>query len=140
MRDIELAKYFLEEEKLTLVIVKEGQICFKSRDKGIKPLYMAVNNLGMELLGASVADKIIGRAAALLCTFVSIKELYTKTISQGALTILLKEDILFSYDELTPFVKNREQTGMCPVEKLAQYIENPIYLLKEIEKFLAKIA
>lgn len=136
MKDLDIAKKVLEERNLALVIVKEGKVIFTSNDRGIKPLYAAVLDLKEELKSSSVADKVIGKAAAILCRYIDIKELYTKLISQEAIKILENSGIEFIYDESSPYIKNRDKTDMCPVEKLSQGIDNPEELLARIAEFL----
>lgn len=139
MKDIDLAKELLEKEQLALAIVKEGKLIFSSRDRGIKPMYTAVSELKDELKGASVADRVIGKAAAMLCEYACIKELYTKLVSENAVKVLQKTSIQFCYDETTPYIKNRDKTSMCPVETLSQNVNNVDDLLEDISSFLKSI-
>jgi len=139
MKDIDLAKELLEKEQLALAIVKEGKLIFSSRDRGIKPMYTAVNEVKDELKGSSVADRVIGKAAAMLCEYACIKELYTKLISENAINVLEKTSIQVNYDEMTPYIKNRDKTGMCPVESLSQKVNNVDDLLEGISSFLESI-
>ncbi|QXM07124.1 DUF1893 domain-containing protein [Crassaminicella indica] len=136
MKELDFAKDVLEKEAYTLVIVKEGKVIFSSKDKGIKPMYTAVYSIKEKLEGASVADRIIGRAAAILCKYAKIKALYTKVISDSAVSVLKNSDILFRYEEKSLYIKNRDQTGICPVEQLSQDIDNPIILIDRIKSFL----
>lgn len=136
MKDLELAKEVLAERELTLAIAKEGKVIFTSTDKGIKPMYTAVLELREELRGASVADKVIGRAAAILCKYADIKELYTMLISDEAIKVFENSNISFFYDESSPYIKNRDKTDMCPVEKLSQDLDSPEELIQKISQFL----
>ncbi|TCO77487.1 DUF1893 domain-containing protein [Marinisporobacter balticus] len=139
MKDIELAKEMLEKSALTLVIVKAEKVIFSSKDKGIKPMYTVIATMKEKLDGASVADRVIGRAAAMLCKYGNIKELHTKIVSEGAVEVLENSNILFKYEEKFPYIKNRDKTDMCPVEKLSQDTDNPALLLKRIQNFLENI-
>lgn len=139
MKDIDMAVELLEKEKLALAIVKDGKVIFSSSDKGIKPLYTAVKEQKNELEGSSVADRVTGRAAAMLCAYAGIKELKTKLISDNAINILKETNILYEYDEHTSYIKNRDKTGMCPVETLSLKAENIDELIKGIEAFLESI-
>jgi hypothetical protein len=139
MKDIALAMEILEKEKLALVIVKNTEVIFSSKEKGIKPMYMAVNTLKNELYNSSVADKVIGKAAAMLCKYSNIKALHTKLISENAIKVLETENIIFTYDESVPYIKNRDKTDLCPVEKLSTDIDNPHLLLEKITDFLESI-
>ena len=139
MKDIDLAKELLEKEKLALVIVKDAKVIFSSKEKGIKPIYTAVNTLKDKLYNSSVADRVIGKAAAMLCKYSNIKVLHTKLISESAIKVLEKENIIFTYDESAPYIKNRDKTDLCPVEKLSSDIDNPNLLIEKITDFLDRI-
>ncbi len=67
MKDIDLAKQILKEENQSLVVVKNGEVLYKSRDRGIKPMYSITKEMKEEVNGSSIADKVIGKGAALLC-------------------------------------------------------------------------
>lgn len=140
MKDIELAKSLLNKEKKAIVIVKEGRVIFSSDGKGIKPIYSALNELGSELQGSSVADKVIGKAAAMICYYANIKELSTKLMSENAINVLKETSIIYEYEKSVPYIKNRDQSGMCPVETLSLKTENIDELLIEISKFLLNIS
>ncbi len=138
MKDIEIAVELLEKENLTLAAVKDGNLIYSSCDKGIKPLY-TVYKEHIGLKGSSVADRVTGKAAAMICVNACIKELKTKVISDNAINVLKETDIEFNYDEHTPYIKNRDKSGMCPVETLSIKIDNFDELLMEIEIFLESI-
>lgn len=139
MKDIDIAKDLLTKEHLALVIVKHGEAIFKSNEKGITPLYTAVNEIKESMKGASVADKVIGKAAAMLCSYAGINELYTNLISEKAIDVLNKTEITYQFNNICSFIKNRNNTGMCPVETLASNTECIEDLLYEIHEFLKSI-
>lgn len=139
MKDIDIAKALLEKGELTLAIVKNEKIIFQSREKGIKPLFTVVNDLKEELRGSSVADRVTGKAAAMLCVYADIKELHTKILSENAVKILLDSHVLYEYEKNTPYIKNRDQTGMCPIETLSLKVNNIQELLSSISTFLESI-
>ena len=139
MNDIELAKNLLDNEQRALVIVKDGKVLFSVDEKGIKPIYTAFNELKDELKGSSVADKVIGKAAAMIYEHAAIKELSTKLISENAISVLGNTSIIYEYEKSVPYIKNRDQSGMCPVETLSLKVNNIDDLLVEISSFLANI-
>jgi len=139
MKDVDTAKELLEKEKLALAIVKDGKLVFSSYERGIKPLYTAVEQLKDELEGSSVADKVTGKAAAMLCKYANIKELHTKLISENAMNLLNETSIIYEYDECAPHIKNCDKTGMCPVETLSLEAHNINELLSGIANFLESI-
>ena len=42
-------------------------------------------------------------------------------------------NIEYSYDNICNYIKNRDGTDMCPIEKMAMDIEDPILLLDRIK-------
>ena len=137
MKDIEIAKKYLKEEKLTLAVVKNGELIFKSKDKGIKPMYILATEMKQIAKNAAIADKVIGKGAALLCEYIGIKELYGELMSEIAIEILNESNIDFTYSKITPYIQNRDKTGLCPIENMAKDIEDGEILLKKIGEFLS---
>lgn len=137
MKDIELAKKYLEKDNLSIAVVKNGELIYKSQEKGIKPMYfLAVKVRKGILKGVSIADKVIGKGAAMLCSYIGAKELYAQLISEGAIKVLEEENIVYTYDRICPYIKNREKSDMCPVEKIATESKNVEELLDRIKDFL----
>jgi hypothetical protein len=139
MKDIDVAVELLEKEELALAIVKHNRVILTSSGRGIKPLYTAYEEHKIELEGSSVADRVTGKAAAMLCVHAGVKQLKTKLISENAIKVLKESNIIYEYDECTPFIKNRDRTGMCPVETLSLKIDNMDELLVGIKSFLDSI-
>ena len=136
MKDIELAKDLLKAQEKAIVIVKDGKVIFSSEGKGIKPVYTALNELKDRLQGSSAADRVVGRAAAMIYKHAGIKELSTGLISEKALDVLKNTSIVYEYDKLVPFIKNRDRSGMCPIEKLSLEACDIDDLLLKISDFL----
>ena len=131
MKDVDKAKSLLKDNK-TLVFVK-GDNVIDSSLNGIKPLITFIDE-GINLEGYSLADKIVGKAQAMLCVKANIKEVYTKVMSKGGQRILEKYNIPYTYDVLTEEIINRKKTDICPMEKVVKDIEdiNEAYIkLKE---------
>jgi|SRR6056297_2287634 len=138
MEDLKIAKQILDKEELTLAIVKNEECFFKSKERGIKPLYMALMNYKDKLEGASAADKIVGKGAALLYIRGRVENLYAKIISQNSISVLEENRIIVQGETIVPYIKNRELTGMCPIETMAEEDGNIDTLIKRIEIFLDK--
>jgi len=136
MKDIELAKKLLNDEEKALVIVKDGKVLYSSEGKGIKPLYLALIELKDQLQGSSVADKVIGRAAAMICQHAGIKEVHAKLISEKAIDVLKNTSIAYEYEIMVPYIKNRDLSGMCPIESLSLEANTIDELMLKISTFL----
>ena len=126
--DIDLARYLLDESKLSLVIVKKGQVLFSSRERGIAPFFQAVQSIGRGLHNAAAADRIVGLAAAMLCLHARIRSVYGGVVSQGALDMLKKKGVAVNSKNTVPHISNYDGTDLCPFEKLAGGCRKPSQL------------
>lgn len=131
-----LAKYILYNENLNFVLVSQkGTI--KSSARGIKPIYDNYLENKEYFFDSSVADRVIGKAAAILLVSSGVKEIYTDLISQSALDYFEERKIKVSYAEKTDTILNREKNDLCPMEKLS--MDNPTSeeLMKRVGDFFA---
>ncbi len=94
-------------------------------ERGIKPLLVLLAEASAPLCGATVADKVVGKAAAFLFVCGKIKALHAGVISAPAMQVLKKYDIPFTYDIVTEKILNRDKTGFCPMETKVWDIETP---------------
>lgn len=136
MKDIELAKKYLEEDNLAIAVVKNGELIYRSKEKGINSMYFLATNVKEISRDSSVADKVIGKGAAMLCRYIGVKEVYAQLISDSAVDQLKKGNIAYTYDRICPYIKNRDKTDMCPIEKIAAESKNIEELLDRIKDFL----
>lgn len=139
MDSLETAKLTLKDGGYTCVIANAGKVVFTSKERGVRPLVDYYHQQGQAYLGAALADKVIGRAAALLARLIGIGEVYTGVLSQGALEEFNKAGISVSYETKVEAVRNRAGTGLCPMEQLSQGVEDPQEMLARVEDFLAKL-
>jgi hypothetical protein len=136
--NLEKAIKILEEEKdLTLVLVLNENI-YKSSEKGIKPLLQLLNS-GKNYLNYSAADKIVGKAAAMLYKLLNINNIYGEVMSISAINFLEQNNINFKYKIKTKEIINRKGTGICPMEETVLNIENPTEAKKLLEDKLKEL-
>src|SRR5574344_2189614 len=121
MNNLELAKSLLVGE-VTCVACK-GETSLTSFFSGIKPIISWANS-NIDLRGFAFADKVVGKAAALLMVYVGAKEVYGKVISEEGYNVLKKHGIKVSYDEIVSFIVNRSNNGECPMERAIKDINN----------------
>jgi len=123
--DIEIARHQLQEKSLSLVIAKDGRIIFETTKSGVNGFLSAIDELGREnLKGASIADKIVGRAAALLCAYAGVKAVYAVVLSEGGKRVLEKNSVSLKFGDVVPGILNRQKTGACPFEKIVSDISD----------------
>jgi len=139
MRDLELAKVILRGKNLSLVMVKRGTPLFESHSSGISGLLQAIDSLGNILSGASVADRVVGRAAALLLTYSRTKEVYAATMSNEGLKVLKENGIPVEHDNLVPKILDKEGKNICPFERFSLSIKTPNEAYKKLKAFAENI-
>jgi len=138
MEDIELARSLFEEEKWNLVIVKGGQVLFSSRERGVAPFFQAVQRMRKSLHNATMADRIVGLAVAMLCLHARIASVYAGIVSQGAINMLKGQGVTVSSKNIVPYVSNHDGTDLCPFEKLAGNCQKPSQLLAALKSLFAE--
>ena len=138
MKDIEKAKEILFSENLTCVILKDDKI-YKSAKRGVTPVIELINN-NIDIKGAVVADKIIGKAAALLFILCKVREIYSPVMSEPAIDTLKSSDIEFNFDESVPYIINRTNDGQCPMEKAVSDTNNPQEALTRIKNKVKELS
>lgn len=103
---------------------------------GVKDLFLLLETRPKSLEGACVADRVIGRGAALLLVLGRVKKVYAKLISEPAIQVLQDAGIEFDYDQSVPNIINRDGTDICPVEKLTTGINDSEVAFEKIKEFL----
>lgn len=121
MNELTYVKQMLGMGDYTLVICSGGRV-HVSEDKGIRPLLDTVLS-DEEWKGAYAADKIVGKAAAMLYAKLGVAAVYAGVISKPAMRVFEKFGIEYEYGTFTPNIINREGTGMCPMEQLVKDCE-----------------
>lgn len=90
MSDIEKSKEKLAKDT-TCVLVKDDKIIL-SKDKGIAPILKLIN-AGKNLENFSLADRIVGKAVAMLVVYSKIREVYAEVLSEKGEEVLKKSTI-----------------------------------------------
>ena len=118
MNVLKKAKEKLLSKNLTCVIFDWEKEVFSSRESGIAPVYRLVAADINAVRGMSLADKVIGRALAVILIKGGIKSCYGQVVSRPALELLTSYGIEVSYGGLTEQIMNRAGSDLCPMEKL----------------------
>lgn len=137
--DLKLAAKLLEEEGQSLVVVRDGRMLFSSRMPGVASLLDALDN--NVLPGSSIADKVMGRAAAMIAVQGEVTAIHSPLMSQGAAEVLNEAGILYCADETVPAIRNKDNTGPCPMEAATEFTvvpEKAVNALRQLLKELSK--
>ena len=137
MNNLEKAKELLENSDYTCVICSDEET-LTSHKRGVAPLLEWIDE-GKSLNGYSAADKVVGNGAAFLYVLLDVKELYADVISKSALDTLTKYGIHVTYGVLTEAIRNRDNTGFCPIETAVSGISSPEMALIAIRNRLKEM-
>ncbi|UCF44857.1 MAG: DUF1893 domain-containing protein [Candidatus Bathyarchaeota archaeon] len=125
MTDLEIAKTQLRRKELTLAIVKNGKVLFETHSHRISGFLDAIEKLGNVLEGAAVADRVAGKAIALLCVYAKISNVYAEVLSKKAKAVFEKNGVRHEWKALVKNVLDLNKSGVCPFEKAAADISDP---------------
>lgn len=139
MSDIEIAKREIKDHSICFCFNGE----FITDDgKGISPMIKLIS-CGKNLKGFSVADLIVGKAAAMLFVKAGIVCVHGKVMSKSAIIYLEKHNVKYSYDDITDMIINRQGTDICPMEKavslIDDYEEGYFILQKKFSELRSKV-
>lgn len=138
MNGIELAKFELINKDYTCVIVNGEEIVMTSTERGVKPLILFYEELKKYCPRSRarlvLADKVIGRASALLAALCGIESIYAEVISVEAKKALEELDIPVTFGRIVPYIKNRTGDGRCPMEELSLGVNDPYEVYQRIKK------
>ena len=137
-RDLEQAKQLLKERSLAFAVVKEGEVIGTSVGKGVVDLLALVDSRGAALAGASLADKLVGKAVAAMVCHCGIKSVYTPVLSCPALQMLQHYGVPLEYDELVSMVLSRDRKMRGPLEQLLLGIQDPDAAVDALRDFISR--
>lgn len=129
----------LHREDLTCVILGREET-LKFRLRGIRPMTDTLRDRPEVLKGAVIADRIIGKAAAMLAVAGGAKAVYGEVMSESGLQMLTVHGVEARYGTLTPAIRNRENTGLCPMEQTVLTLNDPQDALPALLQTLARLS
>ena len=135
--DLNKAKQLLETGGHTCVLCRDTQVITSDR-RGVAPL-MALWEQGADCAGFSAADKVVGKATALLYCLLGVSAVYGKVMSRPALQVLTENGISATYGQLVDAIINRAGTGLCPMETATRHISDPAHAPAAIAQALANL-
>ena len=125
VKDIELAKEVLSTTDCSIVVVNYGKIWKKKTGEGIRPILETIDEMGEDIHGSVIGDRILGKAAALLCRYAKAQGVYSLQGTKTGIALLIMGGVPCQVDELVPFVKNISGNGVCPFEEILKDITSP---------------
>ena len=125
---------------MNLLVFRGDEIIYSSSGKGVSPLLGAIEEVGLEALeGVLTADRIVGRAAALLNLYMGASEVHTLVISAGSEDLFRGHGVVYDFVEETDVVKDVDGVIFCPFERLVQGMSDPKEAFFSIREKLAEM-
>lgn len=112
----------LRREKCSLV-VKNHDIVTTYSKPGVRDLEYLLDHDPEMLHGATIADKVIGKAAAAMVVVGGVKELFAEVMSKRAIPFLEEAGIAYTYGTLVDTIK--EEGDRCQLEKITAPATTP---------------
>ncbi|MBO7740445.1 MAG: DUF1893 domain-containing protein, partial [Clostridia bacterium] len=104
---------------------------------GVAPILRLYEN---DLLkDATVIDKVVGRAAAMVMTRGGVISCHAVTLSEGAQKWLIEHKVEVTYETLVPHIINRQGDGMCPMEQIALSLDSDQTIVTLLKNKLAEL-
>ena len=136
--DMQKARTLLESGQYTCVLCKADRV-LTSALRGVAPL-MQLWEHGEDLTDFSAADKVVGKATALLYCLLGVRRVYAGVISRPALSLLQSHRIETQYSQLVDAIINRTGDGFCPMETAVWDLNEPALAPDAIRIALQKLS
>lgn len=113
------AKEILNQCNCSLVSVKNGYI-YISNYNGLLTIMEKLTDDPQFFKDSSVADIIVGKAAALLLVIGKVRLVYASIISEEAVEIFIEYKIPFEFETIVPFItEDQTQDGFLLEQKVS---------------------
>jgi hypothetical protein len=131
MTDLDKARSVYQSGNYSCVLCK-GEVIHTNSLRGIAPMVEFISN-STDLKGFAAADKIVGKAAAMLFALAGVSAVYADVMSETAIAVFEKYQIQFTCSVLTENIINRTGTGLCPMEEAVKDLTDPLEALDAIK-------
>lgn len=137
MTDLQTAIALLQAQGCTCVLCLNGQTVTSHR-RGVAPLLELLDS-GRDYAGFSAADKVVGKATAMLYRLLGVKAVWGAVMSESAVCVLHDAGIEAHFERTVPHIINRAGTGPCPMEAATAHTDDPAEALSAIRNTLKKL-
>ena len=136
-RDLEKAVKLLKEGNYSCVLCREDQV-YSSEKHGVAPL-LGWKDKGTDLSGYSAADRVVGKAAALLYAGFGVAQIYCGILSERGKEVLEANRIPYTAGEIVKEIRNASGTDMCPMEMAVIPAEDPEEAARLLKEQMARL-
>ena len=120
MEMMEKIKEIRNKKNASLVVAYQNGTIKEYYQNRILDLVSILKENETALKGSTIADKVVGKVAASVMAVAGVSKLHANTLSKIAIPVLEQAGITYSYGKVVDYIKNKDQTGMCPMENKYQ--------------------
>lgn len=135
--DLQKAKEILAQTDSTCVLCRDD-VVYKTATRGVTPLLDWLDS-GEDTWACSAADKVVGKAAAHLYCLLGVRRVHGNVMSVAAVKVLRRGGVEVYWDTLVENIRNRTNTGLCPMEQATLNIDEPEEALPVIRSTLERL-
>ncbi len=124
----------LNDNGFSLMVRNHG-LTTVHENRGVQDLLQLIREQPDRLQGATVADKLIGKAAAALMIAGGVKQVYTNLICTPARELFEQNGVRVVATEEVPEILNRDRSGQCPIDSRlndAKTVEECVTILSQM--------
>lgn len=115
----------IEENQHELIVLQGEHIVFTSATPGIRAALQLHDEYPERLKGAVIADRIIGRAAAMIFADGGATAIFGSVMSKAAQQELMQKGVKTQAGMLVDAIINRRGDGICPMERAILGVAEP---------------
>lgn len=138
-QDLSLAKETYHTGDHSLVIVRNHHILHSDNRSRLLPLVKGLMGLGPQAKQCTVADKVIGRAAAMVAIYFGVDQIYTPLVSSGAEKLLADAGVYWEADQVVPMILAGSGDQPCKMEQMVAEFTDPIAGANQLIDFFRSI-
>ena len=115
----------VKKEGTSAVLLRNGEIIHRADGRGVRPLIDVAKTNPSLYKNALVVDRLIGKAAAMILVRGGVQAAYALTMSRAGEEYLKQHGVSVKADRVIDLISNRDNTGICPMERSVMHTEDP---------------
>ncbi len=136
---IERARQMIAEGKAECAVIRNSRV-FTEHGRGVAPLLEFHDHREAGFLrGATIVDKVIGRAAAMIAISGGATRVHGEIMSEDGKALLESRGVTVTYGTLVPRILNADRSDICPLEKSVEGIDDPEQALTALRKRIEEL-
>ena len=125
-------------EGASIVVARGGVIRTRQKGPGVMPTLQLLD--AERLAGATVCDKVVGRAAAAIFIVGRVKSVWAEVMSEEAAALLSAHGVSCSAAETVKEILNKDRSARCPLEIASDGKDDPEEIVRAVREKTERMA